>query len=101
MQTDEKIAPVLTYVMACAALIVLTLLNIVLAQLDLRGFNTAIGLLIAAIQAVISALFLMHLRWSRPVTRLVALVGLLWLGILIVGTMDDILTRGWLPVPGK
>ena len=29
------------------------------------------------------------------------LLGLLWLGILIVGTTDDLLTRGWLPNPGK
>jgi hypothetical protein len=33
--------------------------------------------------------------------RLVAVVALLWLGILIVGTLDDVITRGWLPVPGK
>jgi caa(3)-type oxidase subunit IV len=97
----EEIAPTLTYVVACAALVVLTLINIVLAQVDLRGFNTVTGLVIAAAQGVISALFLMHLRWTWPVTRLVALIALLWLGILIVGTMDDVLTRGWLPVPGK
>jgi hypothetical protein len=33
--------------------------------------------------------------------RLVAMIALLWLAILIVGTMDDVLTRGWIPVPGK
>ena len=43
----------------------------------------------------------MHLRWSQPITRLVGAAALLWLAILMVGTLDDILTRGWLPVPGK
>ena len=91
----------MTYVRTCLALALLTLLNIALALVDLRGWNTVVGLLIAAVQAVLSALFLMHLRWTRPVTRLVAVIGLLWLGILIFGTMDDLLTRGWLPIPGK
>jgi caa(3)-type oxidase subunit IV len=97
----EEIAPTSAYLLAGGALIVLTFLNIALSQVDLRGANTVVGLLIAAVQAVVSATVLMHLRWSRPMTRLVAVIGLLWLGILIVGTMDDALTRGWLPIPGK
>ena len=101
MLAFEKVVPTMTYIAACAALVVLTVLNIVLALVDLRGFNTVVGLVSAAIQAALSATFLMHLRWSRPVTRLVGIIGLLWLGILIVGTMDDLLTRGWLPVAGK
>ena len=101
MREFERVVPAMTYVMACAVLVVLTLANILLAQIDLHGWNTALGLVIAASQAVLSALFFMHLRWGRPMARLVAVVALLWLGILIVGTMDDAITRGWLPVPGK
>jgi caa(3)-type oxidase subunit IV len=82
-------------------MVVLTVLTIVLAQIDLHGWNTALGLAIAAGQAWLSAAFFMHLRWSQPMTRVIALAALLWLGILVVGTMDDMLTRGWLPVPGK
>jgi cytochrome c oxidase subunit 4 len=101
MLSTEKIAPSMTLVLTCVALLILTLVNIGLAMVDLRGWNTIVGLLIAATQALISVLFLMHLRWSRPVVRLVGVIALLWLGILIAGTMDDILTRGWLPIPGK
>jgi cytochrome c oxidase subunit 4 len=101
MLQSERIAPSLTCVVACGALVVLTLVNIGLSMIDLRGWNTLVGLLIAATQAVISVVFLMHLRWSRPVVRLVGVIALLWLGILIAGTMDDVLTRGWLPIPGK
>jgi caa(3)-type oxidase subunit IV len=97
----EKIVPSLTYVWVCAVLILLTLLNIGLAFVDLRGWNTVVQLVIASIQAALSAMFLMHLRWTRPMTRLVGVIGLLWLGILIVGTLDDLLTRGWLPTQGK
>jgi len=101
MLASERVVSTLTCVVACAALVLLTLVNIILSQIDLRGWNTAIGLVIAATQAAISAMFLMHLRWSRPVIRLVGIIALLWLAILIAGTMDDVLTRGWLPVPGK
>lgn len=97
----ERVVPGVTYVLACAAMVILTLVNIGLAFVDLRGWNTIVGLLIAAATATISALFMMHLRWSRPVTRLVGVIGLLWLAILIFGTLDDFLTRGWLPIPGK
>jgi len=101
MLRSERIVEATTCVAACAILVGLTLVNIVLALVDLRGWNTVVGLLIAAAQAVVSAMFLMHLRWSRPVVRLVGIIGLLWLAILIVGTMDDVVTRGWLPTPGK
>jgi caa(3)-type oxidase subunit IV len=101
MLRREKIAATSTCVIACAVLVALTLFNIVLALTDLHGWNTLVALLIAASQAAVSAMFLMHLRWSRPVIRLVAMIALLWLAILIVGTMDDVLTRGWIPVPGK
>ena len=101
LESEERTPSALTYVVVCAVLIVLTLANILLALLDLRGWNTLLGLVIAAAQAVLSALYLMHLRWGRPMVRLVAVVALLWLGILIVGTLDDVITRGWLPVPGK
>ncbi len=101
MSQFEAIVPRRTYVVTAVMLVLLTVLNIGLALVDLRGWNTVVGLVIAASQAVLSAMFLMHLRWSRPVTRLVGIIGLLWLGLLIAGTMDDLLTRGWLPVPGK
>jgi caa(3)-type oxidase subunit IV len=84
-----------------AALLVLSGLSIWLAHLDLRGWNVTAGLLIAVVQAVLIAAFSMRLRYTIGMPRLVALAALFWLGILMVGTLDDVLTRGWLPVPGK
>ena len=85
----------------CAALLLLSALSLALAQLRLGPWNTPLELLIAAIQALVIAHFSMGLR-SRPgMPRLVVGVALLWLAILLVGTLDDLLTRGWLPVPGK
>src|SRR5437879_1347574 len=97
----DRIIPARTYLTVCALLLVLTGGSVAVAHVDLRGWNTLIALLVAAIQAVLIGQFLMHLRWSPPVIRLVAMAGVVWLAILLAGTMDDILTRGWLPIPGK
>ena len=77
MSQSEKIVDTTTSVGACAARIGLTIVNILLALIDLRGWNTVVGLLIAAVQAAISAMFLMHMRWSRGIVRLVGVIGLL------------------------
>ena len=84
-----------------AALLVLSGLSIWLAHLDLRGWNVVVGLLIAASQAILIAAYPMRLRYTVGLPRLVAVAALFWLGILMLGTLDDVLTRGWLPVPGK
>ena len=46
------------------------------------------------------ALFFMHVRHSTLLTRLVVLGGLIWLAILLLLTLTDFLTRGWM-TPGK
>jgi len=88
----------MTYVLTTVVLLLMTAVNIVLA---VAGFASVISLAIAAVEAVIMAVTFMRLRWSPAMTRLVSIAGLLWLGILMVGTLDDLLTRGWLPIPGK
>jgi cytochrome c oxidase subunit IV len=98
---SERVASSGGYVVAAIVLLVMTGANIGLATIDLHGLNSAVGLLIAASEVVIMAVYFMHLRWSAPITRLVGLAALLWLSILMAGTLDDLLTRGWLPIPGK
>ena len=97
----EPITSVGSSVLITVVLIVLTLLNVGLAMVNLHGFNSAVALLIAAVEVVIMALTFMRLRGSPAMTRLVGVAGLFWLAILLSGTLDDVLTRGWLPVPGK
>jgi cytochrome c oxidase subunit IV len=90
-----------TYLIVCAALVVLTGTTVGLAYVDLGGWNTVVALAIAAAKAILIVLFFMEARYSRGLVRLVIVGALLWLGILIVGTMDDVVTRGWLAVPGR
>ena len=97
----DRILPIRFYLLDCLILLLLLAANVALAHIDLHAWNTVALLLIAAVQAAVVGTFVMHLRWAAPMTRLVALAALLWLAILMVGTLDDVLTRGWLPVPGK
>ena len=75
----ERLVPPFTYVVVTAALLVLTIINIALAFIDLRGWNSVASLTIAAIEVVVMALVFMHLRWSSAITRLVAVAAVLWL----------------------
>jgi cytochrome c oxidase subunit 4 len=40
----------------------------------------------------------MHVKYSPRLTQITIAGGLLWLAILIVITLSDFMTRGWLPV---
>ena len=82
-------------------LLVLSGLSIALAQLPIGGWAALLVLLIAATQAVLIGLHYMRLRVSGGVPLLVALAALFWLGIMLVGTLDDVLTRGWMPMLGR
>ena len=97
----EHIDSVKTYALIFAALIALTFITTGVAYIDLGPFSVVAALGIAVIKMLLVALFFMHVRHSTTLTKLVVGGGLLWLGILLLLTMSDFMTRGWLPVPGK
>jgi cytochrome c oxidase subunit IV len=97
----QRVVPARLYLVVCLALVVLTGLTIGVAHVNLGGWNSPLAMAIAGLKALLIGLFFMHLRWSPSVTRLVVLAAVFWLGLLLVGTMDDFVTRGWLPIPGK
>ena len=97
----EQLTPVRTYVLVCAALLVLTVLTYAARFFNLGPMNTLAALAIAAAKATLIILFFMHARFSTGILRIVMVGGLLWLGILVLGTLDDYISRGWLGVPGK
>ncbi len=90
-----------TYLFVFAALIALTVTTAAVAYVDLGPFSVVVALAIAFFKMMLVALFFMHIRYSTKLTKLVVSGGLLWLGILILLSMSDFATRGWLPVPGK
>ena len=78
-----------------AALMVLTAATVIAARIDMGMLNTPIALVIAVTKAILVVLFFMHVRYSSKLTKLMVGAGFLWLGIMIVLTMMDFTSRGW------
>lgn len=90
-----------TYYWIFAILIVLTFLTVGVSFLHLEGaWHIGIGLIIAVCKATLVVLFFMHVLTSTRLTWVVILGGLFWLAIMMFYTLEDYLTRGWLPYPG-
>ena len=91
------------YFLVFAALMVLTVVTWLVAQVDLGWANDVVALTIAVVKALLVLLFFMHVRYSTRMTILTAAAGFFWLAILIGITLTDYLTRysSLLKVPGK
>jgi cytochrome c oxidase subunit 4 len=85
------------YYLVFAALLALLVVTVVMAEVELGAFNFFVAAAIATLKAVLIMLFFMHVRYSLPLTWLVAGAGFFWLGILFVLTLSDYLTRGVIP----
>jgi cytochrome c oxidase subunit IV len=86
--------------MVAGGLLLLTLGTIGASFLSLGPFHIPVALGFAVAKAILVAWFFMHVRFGGNITRLAIVVGIVWFGIMLVGTMDDYLTRSWLGVPG-
>jgi len=87
------VVPRRVYFGVAAALMVLLVLTYAVAQVDLGPFNIVVALAIAFTKAILVVLFFMEVRWSSRLTWVVIAAGLLWLALLLAGTLDDFLTR--------
>jgi cytochrome c oxidase subunit 4 len=99
--THQHVDSVTTYVLVFLGLIGLTVATTAVAFVDLGPFSVVVALGIACCKMLLVALFFMHVRHSTKLTRLVMVGGLLWLAIMLLLTLGDELTRGWLGVPGR
>ena len=98
---SEHVVPVSVYYRIFLALMVLTAITVAAAYPDFGRFNAVIALTIAVTKATLVILFFMHVRYSPRLTWLVVSAGFFWLVILILLTMSDMVSRGWLGFPGK
>ena len=87
------------YFVVFGSLLALTIATTAVARADLGSFNVVVARGIAVLKALLVALFFMHLVRTPHRTMIVAGAGVFWLAILIVLTLGDVLTRGWLPMP--
>src|SRR5262249_30698523 len=86
---SEEITSVWTYVLVTLVAIVLAAESIGSAQLDLGGLNVVANLGVAVVTTCMIVTFFMEIRLAGGLLRLAAAGGVLWLGILLVGTLDD------------
>jgi cytochrome c oxidase subunit 4 len=78
---------------AWLALVVLAAFGLGSAYLPLGAGNVAINLAVAAAMIAVLATFLMDLRNSTVLIRIVAAAGLLWIVIMFALTFADYLSR--------
>ena len=91
----DHIVPRRTYYAIFAILMLCTTATVLIAFVDLGPFNTVAALTIAVFKAVLVILFFMHVKYSTRLTWAVVVGSVFWLGILLVLTMSDYLTRAW------
>jgi cytochrome c oxidase subunit IV len=92
----EHIVPRTTYLTIFVILVTLTAVTIFVSYLDLGRLNALAALTIAVIKAMLVTLYFMHARYSPRLIQVIVVGGAFWLTIMIVLTMSDYLTRGWL-----
>lgn len=101
MTGHHQIDSAKTYIFVFAALIAATILTTAVAFVDLGPFSVVVALAIAVCKMLLVALFFMHVRHSTALTKLVLAAALGWLAILILFTLADFHSRGWLGVLGR
>jgi cytochrome c oxidase subunit 4 len=92
---SDHIVPTRTYYLIFAILMLCTAATVLIAFVDLGPLNTVAALTIAVFKAVLVILFFMHVKYSTRLTWAVVVGSVFWLGILLVLTMSDYLTRAW------
>jgi len=93
---SQHITPVRTYLLIFFALLVLTVVTVSVAFVDLGPWSDLIAMAIAVFKASLVVLFFMHVRYSRPMTKITVASSLFWLLILFGITLSDYFTRGFL-----
>ncbi len=94
------VVPLPIYFGVFVALLVFTGVTTVVAFVDLGRFNVAVALTIAVVKASLVLLYFMHLRYSSRLTLLFVGIAFFWLGIMILLTMSDVVSRGWFGAGG-
>jgi cytochrome c oxidase subunit IV len=98
---SEHIVSPKVYFAIFALLMIFTAATVAAAFMDLGPFNLVVALGIATIKATLVVLYFMHVRYNPKLIWLAIALAVSWLGVLVVVTLSDYMSRGWLPFPGK
>src|SRR4051812_37363326 len=94
--SSHRITSPVTYVLVFGALLLLTLTTYLLSGAHLGAWEVPVALGIASVKSVLVVLFFMHLLHASRLIWLAVASAILFLGIMLVATMSDYLTRGWI-----
>ena len=84
-----------------AALMVLTVATVLVSRLNLGYLNLPVAMAVAVTKALLVILIFMEVKYSPKLVQVTAAVGFLFLGIMILYTMTDYLSRNLLGVAGR
>lgn len=76
-----------------AALIFLTVITVAVSYVDLGAANTLVAMIIATAKASLVATFFMHLKGDKAIHTIILLGAVLFLGIFLGLSNDDLTTR--------
>jgi cytochrome c oxidase subunit 4 len=95
---SDHTVPVKTYLSVFVSLIVLTMLTYLIAFADsgTPWLDLGLALGIAVLKATLVVLFFMHVKYSSRLVWLFVSAGFAWLALMILGTLHDYASRGWL-----
>ena len=92
---EEHIVSPMSYLGVFALLLVFTGITTAIAFKNLGVFNPIVALTIATIKAVAVILIFMHVKYSPKTTALTVISAAFFLGILLVLSMSDYVSRAW------
>jgi len=93
--SEHFVLPIKYVVIFFAALVGLTVLNLITAQYQLGPWNLYIAMGLAVVKAVIIVWFFMGLHWDKGFNAAIFLSSLLFIMIFVLFTLADVLTRGF------
>jgi len=83
------VAPLRALIGTGVALLILTVLTVITAEIDLGAANVYLALAIAVLKGSLVALFFMHLRWDRPFNGIVFVGSLAFVALFLALSMTD------------
>lgn len=93
-QHGHHITPKKTLFFVFGALIVLTIVTALTAQIDLGVLNVPLAIAIASSKAALVAMFFMALKYDNPVNTLVFSLGVIFVAVFLIFTLFDTVFRG-------
>ena len=95
------VVSVQTNLIIFALLMVLLVLTVVAAYTITGTWGIIVAMIIATVKAILILAYFMHVRFGSKLQFLFAVAAFFWLGLMILITLMDYSSRGWLGIGGK